>query len=445
MQVIELWHIQGDRFSRKPRTAAARLLFAELDEADVKKLLGITLGIMTALGGFVDFGQIVFTLQAGASFRYALLWPIVLGTAAIILYMEMCGRIAVIAREPVFAIVRDRLGKKLGLGVLVASNLLNLITCAAEMGGVAIILHLLTGWPQKPLLAAVALAFGFIAALLRFEWIERIFGLAGVTMVVAAVSAWMLGPDWKALGRGLVPHLSMSDSHQTLRYWYFAVGIFSAMLMEYEVHFYSSGAMEEDWTEKDLPENFMVASFGSVLGALLTVALLAIGALVFLPQHSFPEQLSTAVSGIATPFGKKVICCVLLGTLACLAGAAVETMLSGAYNICQFYNQRWGKNQKLRDVSTFSLSWLGMLVVAALLVLSGFDPLKLVNISVVFGMVVMPLTYYPIMRAAMDKGIMGRHVNSRADTAVGILFLILITLAALAAIPLMILTNSGQP
>src|SRR5207247_4938053 len=30
-----------------------------------KKLLGITLGIMTALGGFVDLGQIVFTMQHG--------------------------------------------------------------------------------------------------------------------------------------------------------------------------------------------------------------------------------------------------------------------------------------------------------------------------------------------------------------------------------------------
>jgi Mn2+/Fe2+ NRAMP family transporter len=60
-------------------------------------------------------------------------------------------------------------------------------------------------------------------------------------------------------------------------------------------------------------------------------------------------------------------------------------------------------------------------------------------------MVVMPLTYYPIMRVAMDRSIMKRHVNSRMDTAVGILFLILITLAAVAAIPLMILTDSGQP
>jgi Mn2+/Fe2+ NRAMP family transporter len=411
----------------------------------MRKLLGITLGIMTALGGFVDFGQIVFTLQAGASFRYALLWPVVVGAIAIIVYMEMCGRIAVIAREPVFAIVRDRLGKRLGFTVLLASNLLNLITFAAELGGVAIVLHLLTGWPEKTLLVGAAVALGFIVALLRFQSIERIFGLAGVTMVVAAVSAWLLGPDWKALAGGMVPALSMGDTHQTLRYWYFAVGIFSAMLMEYEVHFYSSGAIEEDWTEKDLPENFMVASLGSVLGALLTVALLVIGALIFFPQHRFPQNLTAAVSGIATPFGRIGYLLVLLGTLACLAGASVETMLSGGYNLCQFYNLPWGKNRKARDVPVFSLSWIGILVIGALLVLSGFDPLKLVNISVVFGMVVMPLTYYPIMRVAMDRGVMKRHVNSRTDTAVGLLFLILITFAAVAAIPLMILTDSGQP
>lgn len=101
----------------------------------MKKLLGITLGIMTALGGFVDLGQIVFTTQAGALFSYQLMWAIVLGTGAIIVYMEMCGRVAVVAKEPVFAVVRTRLGLPLGLATLIASNLLNLITCAAELGG----------------------------------------------------------------------------------------------------------------------------------------------------------------------------------------------------------------------------------------------------------------------------------------------------------------------
>src|ERR1041385_1883671 len=214
----------------------------------MKKLLGVTLGIMTALGGFVDFGQIVFTMQAGALFRYRLIWTIALGALAIITYMEMCGRVAVVAKKPVFAVVRECLGRRFGLTVLIASNLLNLITCAAELGGIAIVLHLLTGWPEKLLLVGATVAFAGMVLLCRFQWIERTLGLSGLMMIVFAVSAVALHPDWSQLAHGLLPSPSQSDSKQTLLYWYFGVGIFSAMLMEYEVHFYSSGAIEEDWT-----------------------------------------------------------------------------------------------------------------------------------------------------------------------------------------------------
>ena len=411
----------------------------------MKKILGITLGIMTALGGFVDLGQIVFTTQAGALFSYQLLWAIVLGAGAIIVYMEMCGRVAVIAKEPVFAVVRTRLGWPLGLAVLIASNLLNLITCAAELGGAAIVLHLLTGWPEKLLLIGAAAVLAAIVLLLRFQWIERTLGLSGLAMIVFAVSAVVLRPDWHQVAQGLLPSFSQGDTKHTLLYWYFAVGIFSAMLMEYEVHFYSSGAIEEDWTADDLGENFTVAAFGSVLGSLLTVGLLALGALVFLPRGIFPQVLSTTSMAGAFPFAQKALVLALIGTLACISGAAVETALSGAYNVCQFFNLNWGKNQPIKSVPVYTITWSGMFLVALAIALTGVRPLQLVDLSIVFGMVIMPLTYYPILRVAADKKIMGKHVNSRFDTVIGIVFLVLITAAAIAAIPLMLLTHSGQP
>ncbi|HEX6773072.1 MAG TPA: divalent metal cation transporter [Acidobacteriaceae bacterium] len=411
----------------------------------MKKLLGLTLGIMTALGGFLDLGQIVFTAQAGAIFGYQLLWAIVIGTAAIIAYMEMCGRIAVVAREPVFAIVRTHLGFRLGTVVLVASNLLNIITCAAELAGTAIVIHLLTGWPEKLVLIGSALVLGGMVYLLRFQWIERVFGLSGLLMIVFAVSAIVMRPDWNRLARGVLPHLRQADMQHTMLYWYFAVGIFSAMLMVYEVHFYSSGAIEEDWKVDDLSENFMVATFGSILGSLLTVALLVVAAAVFLPRGIFPDLLSTTVMAGALPFAQKALIIALLGTLACIAGATVETTLSSAYNLCQFFNLRWGKDLPAREAPAYTAAWIGMFSLSTGIALLGVRPLKLVNVSVIFGMVVMPLTYYPILRVAADKKIMGKHVNSRAVTAIGVVFLVLITAAALAAIPLMIVTHSGQP
>src|ERR1043166_5393506 len=205
----------------------------------MKKLLGITLGIMTALGGFVDLGQIVFTTQAGALFGYELMWAIVLGTGAIIVYMEMCGRIAVVAKEPVFAVVRTRLGFRLGLATLIVSNLLSLITCAAELGGIAIIVHLLTGWPERLVLLGTTVALAAMVLIFRFQWIERTLGLSGLLMIVFAFSAVVLHPDWDQLVRGLLPSFAQPDAKHGFLYGYFAVGIFSAMLMEYEETMFS--------------------------------------------------------------------------------------------------------------------------------------------------------------------------------------------------------------
>jgi manganese transport protein len=411
----------------------------------MRKLLGITLGIMTALGGFVDLGQIVFTTQAGALFGYKLLWTIALGSAGIILYMEMCGRVAVVAGEPVFAVVRTHLGYRLGLVTLIASNLLNLITCAAEVGGLAILLHLLTGWPERAVLIASCLALAAIIYLSSFQWIERSFGLSGLLMVVFAISAVVLHPEWRQLLNGLDPVTHVSGKQQVLLYAYFAIGIFSAMLMEYEVHFYSSGAIEEEWKVKDLGENFMVASLGSILGSFLTVALMILGTMLFMPRRIFPQSLSSAVMAGAFPFTGKALVIAMLGAMACIGGAAVETALSGAYNVCQFFNLNWGKNRAAKDVPVFTAGWVGMLAIALVIALTGVRPLTLVNISIIFGMVVMPLTYYPILQTAADPNIMGKHANSRVVSVLGMIFLVLITVAAIAAIPLLILTHGGHP
>src|SRR4051812_11466572 len=258
-------------------------------------------------------------------------------------------------------------------------------------------------------------------------------------------SAVVLHPDWAQLARGLIPKVSQVDTKHALLYWYFAVGIFSAMLMEYEVHFYSSGAIEEDWTPKDLGENFMVAALGSLLGSLLTVGLLALGVLIFQPHGIFPQTLSTAIFSGAFPFAQNALVIAITGSLACLTGAAVETALSGGYNVCQFFNRKWGKNVPPKSVPVFTATWGAMFIVATVIALTGVRPLQLVNISIVFGMVVMPFTYYPILRTATDKNVMGKHVNSKFDDVIGGIVLVLVTIAALAAFPLMVLTHSGKP
>jgi len=411
----------------------------------VKKILGLTLGVMTALGGFVDLSQIVFTMQAGALFGYALLWAILFGTVAIILYMEMCGRVAAVSNEPVFAVVRTTLGDRLGLFTLIASNLLNLLTCTAELGAIGIILHLLTGWNERLVLILGALILGTLVWVLKFEWIERIFGLWGLLMIVFAVAAWKLHPDWPALATHLIPQAPVHGKHETFLYAYFAVGIFSALLMEYEVHFYSSGAIEEKWGIAELSENTIVATGGTALGSLVTVALLVVGVLVFMPRGIFPDLLSTTALPVLVPYGQKALLIALLGMLAAIGSAAIQTAMCAGYNICQFFRIKWDKNLPPTEVPTFTMSWVGTLVLALIIALTGIEPLKLVDYSIILGMVLMPFTYYPILKASGDHARMGKHATGRVQQRVAWGFFVLIVAAAVLAIPLMIVTKVGQP
>src|SRR3569832_21697 len=89
--------------------------------------LEITLGILTAVGGFVDVSELIFAAQGGSTFGYALIWIFAFSTIGIMVFGEMSGRVAAVARQPVFNLMRHRLGLQLGIVTQIANYLSNLI------------------------------------------------------------------------------------------------------------------------------------------------------------------------------------------------------------------------------------------------------------------------------------------------------------------------------
>ena len=116
----------------------------------MKRLLAVALGILTAIGGFVDIGDLVTNAQVGARFGMSLGWVVVVGVLGICVFAEMSGRIAAISHRATFDLVRERLGPRVGLLNLVGSLAVTLLTFIAEIGGVALALQLATRcitWP----------------------------------------------------------------------------------------------------------------------------------------------------------------------------------------------------------------------------------------------------------------------------------------------------------
>jgi manganese transport protein len=61
----------------------------------------------------------------------------------------------------------------------------------------------------------------------------------------------------------------------------------------------------------------------------------------------------------------------------------------------------------------------------------------------VFSAVALPLTYLPILIIANDREYMGERVNGRWMNFIGSVYLVVILAAAIAAIPLLIVTGAG--
>ena len=407
--------------------------------------LELTLGIMTSVGGFVDISQLVFSGQAGSMFGYALISAFAISTVGIIVFGEMCGRVAAVAHQPVFSLIRHRLGLKLGLATLVASFLSTLITTAAEIGGLGMILNHLTGAPYMLMCIVSTVVLMLSMWILPFKWIERTYGLLGLFMVVFVIALFAIHPPWGKIAGGFVPQVPHGlSTKELLNYSYFVVAIFSAVMFPYEAFFYSSGGIEEQWKPKDLLTNRVTSIVGMGLGSFLSIAVLALAAQLFAPTGVAPQMPGSVPLQTAIPFARLGLIVALLGMLFAVSGAAVETCMANAYSLSQFFGWEWGRHKKPWEAPRFTLTWIVVMLVALLIVMTGVEVMSLVGYAIVFSIVVLPLSYLPLMLLANDKSYMREYANKWLAKGLGWLFFVIVTIAAVAAIPLYVLTSGGQ-
>ena len=406
------------------------------------KIFSVALGILTAIGGFVDIGDLVTNAVVGSRFGLALVWVVIVGVVGICLYANMAGRVAAVSGRATFEIIRERLGPRAAAN-LSASFFINLMTLTAEIGGVALALQLATDVGRMMWIPVAAFAVWVVVWRVKFSIMENVTGLLGLLLIVFAVSVFALHPNWGDLAHQVTsPAIPEKESAAT--YWYFAIALFGAAMTPYEVFFFSSGAVEEHWTKKDLGTSRLNVLVGFPLGGLLSVAIAACAAIVLLPNQIEVTSLSQTVMPVVAAGGKLFLAFVIIGIVAATFGAALETALSGGYILAQFLGWPWGKFRRPAEAARFHVVMIVTIVVGAAVLYTGIDPIMVTEYSVVFSAIALPLTYLPILIVANDSQYMGVDTNGRVTNMLASVYLIVILAASLAAIPLMIVTGGGQ-
>ncbi|MFF5172855.1 NRAMP family divalent metal transporter [Micromonospora sp. NPDC000089] len=408
----------------------------------MRRLFALALGVLSAIGGFVDIGDLVAASQAGARFGMAHAWVLLVGVVSICAYAEMAGRIAVVSGRAVFDLVRERLGPRLALLNLVASYLVTVLTLAAEIGGVALALQLASRVSYLLWIPIAGFAVWLVLWRMRFQLMERVFGLAGLALVVFAVALLRLPTDWGALARGMLQPGTAGQGGGA--YWFVTVALFASTVSPYEVFFFSSGGVEERWGVADLADARSSVLVGFPIGGFLSLSLIATSAVVFHPTGHTLSTLADAAEPVVLAFGGVGLAIAALAFFAVTFGAALETGLSTAYAAAQYFGWQWGKRVSPREAAQFHAVLLVSVLIGVLLLFTTVDPVLLTEYMLVFSAVVLPLTYLPILIVANDRAYLGDRVNGPAMNLLGVAVLVLIVAASVAAIPLAVGTGMGR-
>jgi Mn2+/Fe2+ NRAMP family transporter len=402
----------------------------------MKRILDLTLGIVTSIGGFLEAGSIITAVQAGALFGYKLLWAIALGTLGLMLLVEQSGRLAAVTGRTVGDALRERFGINFFIIPLATGLIVSFLVLASEIGGVSLALQMATGISFRWWAMPVAFAGWFLLWKGTFGVVEKGSSLLGLVTIVFVVAALKLHPDWGRVGAGLLP---TAPDHDGPRYWYIAVSIIGASISPYLYMFYSSGAVEDGWGTDDLSTNKATAVLGMSFGGVLSAAVLIIAALVFLPRGIQVDRYEQAGLLLPPVLGNMgfVLFLAALG-IACF-GATTEITLAMAYLLAQGLGWDWSENAKPKQNARFSLTYTVTILLAGVVMAAGIDPLKLTNFSMMLTAASLPVTVIPMLVLMNDKALVREHCNRWfSNAALGVLSIVTIVVL-LAALPLQIL------
>ena len=402
----------------------------------MKRIANVILGVVTSIGGFAEAGSLSTSLQAGAEFGFALLWTIPLAALMLAMLLEMSGRLSALSGRTYAAAVRDRFGAHVQCGMLVVELLLDLLLLTAELGGVAVAVELVTGVAFHWWLVPVAIAAGMLLWLGTFAVIEDGLGLLGLVTLVFAVVAWRLHPAMPQIAAGLLPS---KPTHDAASYAFIAVSIVGATVSPYLLNFYASGAVEEEWTERDLWSNRITSFAGIGFGALVSVAALVCAALVLAPQHvkvDSLEQAASVLNPILHSWGVPLFALAL--GIGCF-GAAVEIALNAGYVAAQGFGWTWGANKHRLETARFSVAMTLMLIAGLIVAAFGFNPMRVTLISVGIAVIFMPIVVLPLLVLMNDDRFVKSHRNGPIGNAALALLVILGALLAVVVVPLQVI------
>jgi NRAMP (natural resistance-associated macrophage protein)-like metal ion transporter len=356
-----------------------------------------------------DSGGIYTYSAAGARFGYLPLWTLLPITVALIITQEMCSRMGAVTGKGLSDLIREQFGLRvtfLMMALLVITNLTNVM---AEFAGVASSLELfrVSRYISVPL---AALAVWFLVVKGNYQSVEKIFLFACVLYVTYVISGFLVKPDWKeAAIYSVRPVLLLEPA-----YIYMLIGMVGTTIAPWMQFYLQAAVVEKGITAKEYAESRIEVIVGCFMTAV--IAFFIIVACAGAIYSVMPKDIDSAAEAALAlkPFGEYAFLLFAAGLLNASIFAASILPLSTAYTVCEGLGFEAGVNRRMREAPIFySLYTLLIAVGAGVVLIPGFDLVRMTILSQVLNGMLLPFVLIPMVVLINKRDLMGEWINPR--------------------------------
>jgi Mn2+/Fe2+ NRAMP family transporter len=389
-------------------------------------------GILAGLSDDDPAGITTYSIL-GAKYGYQMLWVLGVSTAALIVYHELGARMGMVTGKGLLALMREHFGPRVATLALAALVVANLGTLSAEFAGVAAGTDLLAGVSRYISVPLAALGVSLLVLRGSFHRVEHVLlALTGV-FVAYVLSGFLSHPDWAATAKGLVvPGMPLTREAVLV-----AVATLGTTLAPWGLAFIQSYAVDKRLRIEDLRNERIDVITGAVLTGVIGVFIVVACAATLHESGTTINDAGDAARALEPLAGHLASTLFGFGFVGAALLAAAIVPLSTAYSVAEAFDAPADVNASAGEAPLFYGAFVGIVVLAAALVLIPGAPLvPILFLSQALNAVLL-LVLLPFMRRlARDPGVMGRHAIGRAGRVMtgAALILVAVSVGALGVL-----------
>lgn len=363
-----------------------------------------------------DASGILGYSQAGAQYRYAMLWVLALSTIALGVAQEICARMGAITGKGLADLIREEYGVKVTLFAMATLLVANFATTVSEFAGILAAVELFAG-PRARFIALplVGIMVWLLVSRGTYQRLEKILLGASLIYLFYIGSAYLSHPYWPTvIKETFIPNLK--DVSPIRDYVFMIINVVGTTITPWG-QFYIQSSVRDKGVK---PEKYHETRVDVLFGAFFTnfiafFIIVACGATLYKAGIHNLDDAGQAARALKPLAGQWAAVLFGVGLFNASCFGAITVPLSTAYAVTEALGSESGVGRRAREAPLF-LGTFSFLIIASVIVVMLF-PRHLTTLIIlpnIVGAVLLPIILVLMLKLVNEKRIMGDHVNSKA-------------------------------